>query len=220
MSGRATTVAPDPVSVPGAVPPVELDHLADAAGAIGRPMRADARRNRDAVLAAASQLFAEQGVDAPLEQVARRAEVGIGTLYRHFPTRDALVAGVYLREVDLLCDDVEQLLRQYPADVALASWMQRFVRYVATKKGMAVALKSVVGADSELFTRSRERIYAAMDQLITAAVAADAIRPDVDPDDLMRAMSGFCLVTDQPDWQDRAARLVDLLVDGLRFRPG
>ncbi len=183
-----------------------------------RPMRADARRNRDAVLAAAAELFAEQGVETSLEQVAKRAEVGIGTLYRHFPTRDALIAAVYLREVDRLCDGVAELIAELPADAALATWMQRFVRYVATKKGMAAALKSFIGVDSEVFTYSRTRIHEAMATLVQAAAHAGVIRPDTDPDDLMRAMSGFCLVTDQPGWQDQAARLVDLIVDGLRYR--
>ena len=100
-------------------------------------MRADARRNRDLLLSAAAQVYAERGVDASLEEIARRADVGIGTLYRHFPTRDALNEAVYRREVERLCDGVDELIASNPPDVALAGWMRRFAGYVATKKGMA-----------------------------------------------------------------------------------
>jgi AcrR family transcriptional regulator len=182
-----------------------------------RPLRADARRNRDALLASAAALFAQRGVDVPMEDIARRCDVGIGTLYRHFPTRDALIAEVYRREVELLCGGVESLLDELPADQALSEWMKRFVNYVATKKGMAVALKSLVGADSELFTTSREKINGAMATLVAAAISANTIRPDANPKDLLRAMSGFCLVTDEPGWHDQAVRLVALVVDGLRY---
>jgi AcrR family transcriptional regulator len=183
----------------------------------GRPLRADARRNRDLLLVTAAELFGEQGVEAPLEEIARRAGVGIGTLYRHFPTRDALIAAVYRREVDLLCADVDELLDELPPDEALRAWMRRFVAYVTTKKGMAAALKAAVGADSELFVHSRQNITAAIGALVKACVADGSAPESTNPDDLMRAMSGFCLVSDQPGWQDQAIRLVDLLVDGLRY---
>jgi AcrR family transcriptional regulator len=181
-------------------------------------LRADARRNRDAVLAAAALVFDEQGVDGSLEEVARRAGVGIGTLYRHFPARDALIMGVYQRELDLLCDGVDELLDQLPPDQALAAWMERFINYVARKRGMAGAIKSMVGADSQIFTEGRTRIRASMVRLVAAAVEAKAVREDADVDDLLRAMGGFCMVTDVPGWRDQASRLVTLLVDGLRYR--
>lgn len=183
----------------------------------GRPQRADARRNHDLLLVAAAQVYDERGVEASLEEIARRANVGIGTLYRHFPTRDALTEAVYRREVGLLCDGVDELLAESATDAALAQWMRRFAGYVARKKGMAMALKSVLGADSELFTHSHQRIRAAIETLIAAAVAAGTIRDDVEPDDLLRAMGGICMATDSPGWADRTARLVDLLVDGLRY---
>src|SRR5450631_3703142 len=104
-----------------------------------RPLRADARRNRDALLVAAAAQFADRGVESPLEDIARSAGVGIGTLYRHFPTRDALIADVYRREVDLLCGGVDELLATLPADEALSEWMRRFVGYVATKRGSCCA---------------------------------------------------------------------------------
>ena len=187
------------------------------AEAAERPMRADARRNRDLLLATAAEVFAEKGVDAPLEEIARRAGVGIGTLYRHFPTRDALIEAVYRRELDLLCDGVDALLETNSTDVALAAWMHRFVEYVAKKRGMAMALKAVLGADSELFAYSHQRIRSSLGTLVDAAVQARTIRADVENEDLLRAMSGICMASDTPGWTDRSARLVDLLMDGLRY---
>jgi AcrR family transcriptional regulator len=182
-----------------------------------KPLRADARRNRDALLVVAASQFAEQGVEAPLEEIARRAGVGIGTLYRHFPTRDALIADVYRREVDLLCAGVDELLATLPADEALAEWMRRFVGYVATKRGLAVALKSMVNDNSELFAQSRAHINESMARLVHAAVEAGLVRDDADSEDVLRGMSGFCLFSEQAGWQEQAQRLVTLLVDGLRF---
>jgi AcrR family transcriptional regulator len=180
------------------------------------PKRADARRNHDQILVAAAEVFAERGIEAPLEEIARRAGVGIGTLYRHFPNRDALNEAVYRREVETLCSGIDALLADNPPDVALREWMARFAGYVARKRGMAVALKSALGADNELFTYSHRRIREAIGSLVDAAVAAGTIRPDVDPDDLLRGMSGICMASDLPGG-DRTARLIDLLVDGLRY---
>ena len=190
----------------------------DATDPAPRAPRRDAARNRETLLAAAAAAFAEKGIDCPLDEVARRAGVGIGTLYRHFPTRDALIEAVYRREVAQLCDGVEPLLAGSTPVEALAEWMRRFTGYVARKRGMATALKSAIGADSELFTDSRRRIEVALGTLLDAAVAAGEIRADVDREDLMRAMSGICMAVDSPGRSDRAARLVDLLVDGLRYR--
>jgi AcrR family transcriptional regulator len=182
-----------------------------------RPLRADARRNRDALLVAAAAQFADRGVESPLEDIARSAGVGIGTLYRHFPTRDALIADVYRREVDLLCGGVDELIATLPADEALAEWMSRFVGYVATKRGLAVALKSMVNDNSDLFARSRAHINESMARLVRAAVEAGLVRTDADPEDVLQAMSGFCMFSQQAGWQEQAQRLVNLLVDGLRF---
>jgi AcrR family transcriptional regulator len=184
-----------------------------------RPLRVDARRNHDRLLAEAADAFAARGVDVPLEEIARRAGVGIGTLYRHFPTRDALVEAVYRREVALLCDAADELLADYPPGESLELWLQRFVEYVAAKRGMATALKSVVGADSELFAESHQRISDAIDRLVSAGVGAGVIRDDVEPFDLLRAVSGICLATDREGWRDHAKRLVSLLMDGMRYRP-
>jgi AcrR family transcriptional regulator len=183
-----------------------------------RPLRADAQRNKSKLLGAAMAAFAEHGVDASLEDVARQAGVGIGTLYRHFPSRDCLIESVYRHQVELLCDAAEELVRTESPDRALALWMGRFVEHVATKRGMATALKAVVGKDSELFAYCHGRIRGAVDMLLANAVASGDIRSDVDAADLLKALSGICLVSDQPGWQEQARRLVGLLHDGLRYR--
>ena len=189
-----------------------------AAHVTPKALRADAQRNHDQLLIAAGELFAERGIDVSLEEIARRAEVGIGTLYRHFPTRDALNEAVYRREVETLCDGVDELIATHSADEALASWMAAFVTYVARKRGMAVALKSALGADAELFSSSRRRMVAALDQLLGNAIKAKVIRSDVDSEDLLSAMSGICMTSDNPGWTQRTNRLVELLIDGLRYR--
>jgi AcrR family transcriptional regulator len=185
---------------------------------VSRPQRADARRNRELLLAVASDAFTESGVDASLEEIARRAGVGIGTLYRHFPSRDALLEAVFRRNVDQLAGAATELLETIPPEQALDEWMQRFVAYVASKKGLAAHLKTVVSADSSLFAYSHERINTTIRRLVEAAVAAGAIRADVDPADLLRALSGVCLMADVPGWQDQACRISGLLMDGLRYQ--
>ena len=181
-------------------------------------LRADAKRNHDQLLISAGELFAERGIDVPLEEIARRAGVGIGTLYRHFPTRDALNESVYRHEVEILCDGVDELIATRTPDDALAAWMAAFVTYVARKRGMAVALKSALGADAELFSSSRRRMVAALDALLANAITARSIRADVDSEDLLSAMSGICMTSDNPGWAERTNRLVELLIDGLRYR--
>ena len=208
MAGtKATSTAERPLA------PVE-----EPCPAAPKALRADAKRNHDQLLISAGELFAERGIDVPLEEIARRAGVGIGTLYRHFPTRDALNEAVYRHEVEILCDGVDDLIAAQTPDEALASWMAAFVTYVARKRGMAVALKSALGADNELFSSSRRRMVAALDALLANAIAAKSIRADVDSEDLLSAMSGICMTSDNPGWTERTNRLVELLIDGLRYR--
>jgi AcrR family transcriptional regulator len=183
-----------------------------------RAVRKDAQRNRDALLAAATDAFAERGVDCSLEDIARRAGVGIGTLYRHFPNRDALIEAVYRREVATLCDRVPKLLADREPIDALRAWLLEFAGYVTRKKGMAMALKSALGPDSDLFTESHRRMHEAFAAVLDAAVKSGAVRPDANPDDLMRGLSGVCMASDTTaESRRRNARLVDLLVDGLRY---
>lgn len=182
-----------------------------------RPLRADARRNRDRLLAVAADALMTD-VEVPLETVAERAGVGIGTLYRHFPNRDALVEAVYRHEVEALCDAAPDLLRAGgPAVEALREWMDRFVRYAATKRGLGAALRAAVGSESPLFAETRERILGALSTLIDACRAEGTVRADVDADDAMRAMWAVWLVPDGPDWDAQVRRLLDLVVNGLRF---
>jgi AcrR family transcriptional regulator len=195
------------------VPASDAGHPTDG----GRRLRADARRKREAILVAAAEAFLERGADIALDEVARRAGVGIGTLYRHFPSREALLTGAYVREVNLLCDGVEALLATQPADEALITWMQRFIGHVAERPGMAVALKSIVHAtDPASVEASHQRIYTALRQLVHAAECSGAIRAGARSDDLAGALSGLSLITNHPGSRDRANRLVTLLVDGLR----
>lgn len=184
---------------------------------MSRSMRSDARRNRERLIAAAAQAFSERGVDTSLEEIARQAGVGIGTLYRHFPTRHELIEAVYRQEVEVLCAGVEELLAERTADNALAEWMERFIRYVAVKRGLVGAMRSVVAADSEIFAYTHKLVVDAVTTLVDAAVTAGTIKAGTDPLDLLRALGGFCSANDQPDWQERAIRLVALLMDGLRY---
>ena len=183
-----------------------------------RALRADAQRNRDALLAAAIEAFAENGTETSLEDIAKRAGVGIGTLYRHFPTREALVVEAYRRGVDVVCDNAARLLSEGPPDAALLEWMTGFVDYVASKRGLAGTLKqSSDGSHNELKAAMRAKLLASMTLMTESAVADGSIRSDVVPDDLLRTLSGVCMMSDQPDWQDQARRMVALLMDGLRY---
>ena len=186
------------------------------AGPGERPMRKDAQRNRDLLLGVAAEQFAEHGVEVPLEDVARAAGVGIGTLYRHFPTRGALIEAVYRREVAQLCDSVDDLLRTRTADEALEAWMHNFVSYVATKRGLSAALKDMMAAEPDMFTVTRARISDAAAKVLGAAVDEGAIRAVVDAEDLIRAMGAICMATDDLAYSDRAKTLVSVLLDGMR----
>ena len=180
-------------------------------------MRTDARINREKLVASAAELFATAGVDVSLEAIAKRAGVGIGTLYRHFPTRDALVEAVYHQEVDRLCAAADELLRQHPPGVALEAWMRRFVAYAVAKHGMADALQSVVASNSTLYANTRARLLTVVAALLSAAVAAGSVRADMNAEDVFQAMSGVWLIPDGENWNERAQRLLLLLMDGLRF---
>lgn len=188
-----------------------------AAKTAAKPLRADAARNRELLLATAAEAFEQRGAEAPLEDIAKRAGVGIGTLYRHFPTRDALLEAVYRREVEILCDGVAELRAEHTPDEALSIWMRRFVTYVAKKRGMAQALKTAFGAEYTLFVDSRTRIRESLDALVGDAAAAGLIRDDIDSLDLMRAMSGICMAADPAAASDTTNTIVGLLLDGLRF---
>ena len=160
-------------------------------------------------------MFSAGGPDASLEAVARHAGVGIGTLYRHFPTREALFEAVYRREVEQLADLAEQLKAEASPVEALRRWLRSNVEFVATKKGMSAALALAVSSTSELSTYSFERLTKAVGALLDRAVAAGEIRADISSEDLLRALVGMCYLHDQPGWQASVLRLLDVFVDGL-----
>jgi AcrR family transcriptional regulator len=183
-----------------------------------RKPRADAARNRERVLEAAKAVFSAGGPEASLEAVARTAGVGIGTLYRHFPTREALFEAVYRREVQQLADLAERLKEEAEPVEALRQWMRSNVRFVATKKGMSAALALAAYKPSDLFSYSFDQLTRAVGGLLDRAIAAGEIREDISPEDLIRALVGMCYMHDQPGWQKSVLRLVDVFIDGLRNR--
>ena len=194
--------------------------MSDGSATNLRKPRADAVRNRERVLEAAKAVFSAGGPDASLEAVARRAGVGIGTLYRHFPTREALFEAVYRREVEQLGELSEQLKGEPQPVEALRQWLRSTVEFVATKKGMTAALALAAhGKTSELTAFSFDRLTRAVGALLDRAVAAGEIRADMSPEDLLRALIGMCYLHDQPGWQASVIRLLDVFIDGLRVRP-
>lgn len=199
-------------------PSVTVEDKLDAAAT--KRLRADAQRNRDRLIEVAAAAFAAHGVDASLEEIARRAGVGIGTLYRHFPTREHLVEVVYRREVEGLCQAADELSRTETPDVALEQWMQRFVDYIATKRGLSTSLRILMSTNSTLFSDISGRVTQALRRLVEAAVANGSIRGDVDASDVLHALGGIYSAPDTRDWRDRSRRLVKLLMDGLRFGAG
>ena len=182
-----------------------------------RPMRADAQRNRDKLIEIATSTFTDSGVDVALEEIARRADVGIGTLYRHFPTRETLVMAVYRKQIDDLEAAARELpLTHSPAD-ALREWMRGFVRYGAVKRGLVALLRSMIETETNLFDEARATLLASAGSLMTTAAEAGEIRPDFEPGDVIRALGGICMATDRPDAGASALALVDLVFDGLRY---
>jgi AcrR family transcriptional regulator len=186
---------------------------------VARKPRADALRNRDRLLDAARTVFSAGGPEASLESVARTAGVGIGTLYRHFPTREALFEAVYRHEVQQLADLAERLKKEARPTEALRQWLRSIVKFVATKKGMSTALALAIAKDSDLVSYSSDRLTRAIGLLLEQAIVAGEIRSDVRPEDLLRAIVGMCYTHDQPGWQRNVFRLVDIFVDGLRNPP-
>jgi AcrR family transcriptional regulator len=181
-----------------------------------RKPRVDSARNRQLLIDAAKAGFAESGLNVSLEEVARRAGVGIGTLYRHFPTREAVVEAVYRREVEQLAEAVPQLLETSPAGDALHKWMHLFVDYIATKRLIAPALGAAASRTSTLHATSAELIMHAISTLVKRAIASGNVRKDIDPSDLLRALVGVSYGNPNEGWEASARRLVDILMDGLR----
>jgi AcrR family transcriptional regulator len=184
--------------------------------AFRRKPRADAERNRLRLLETAKAAFAGKGSDVSLEEIAQSAAVGIGTLYRHFPNRDALIAAVYRNETEQLGHAAERLAETRPPVEALREWMILFIDYIATKQGMYAALNSLVDGTSDLYATSGRQISEAIGLLTSRAVANHDIELDIDPLDLLRAVAGVANASAGPHWKIAATRVVDIMIAGLR----
>jgi AcrR family transcriptional regulator len=184
-----------------------------------RKPRVDSQRNRERLLQAATRVFSAGGRDATLEAVAKKAGVGIGTLYRHFPTREALFEAVYRREVDELGELAERLAGEAAPVDALRQWLNAFVQLVATKKGMLAALSlAALGPSAQLYAYSFERLSKAIGAVLQRAITAGEIRADITPEDLLRAVLGLCHSNDGPQWLKTVTRLIEVFVDGLMLK--
>ncbi len=184
-----------------------------------RPPRVDAARNRERLLASALKLFTASKREVTLSAVAEHAGVGIGTLYRHFPTRDALVEAVYRHEVERLGEDAPKLLQKMPAGAALEEWLWRYAALIVTKRGLKDALQSIFEPGAETYAYSRDRMTQAATVLLDAAAKAGAIREGIDPQDVLLAVaaSTWSFAGDK-DWKERAGRVLRIVMDGLRYR--
>ena len=180
--------------------------------------RADGRRNRELVLSVASKLFVERGPDVPFTDIARQAGVGVGTVYRHFPTREELISAAYASELDAVCQAAGELLAQLPPVAALRKWMNRFIDYMTTKIGLTDAIRVVVSAGGNPYARSRERLDEALGALLAAAVAVGEARPEVEADDVLMTLSGIAMAANGSERPDQADRMVELLVAGILVR--
>ena len=183
-----------------------------------RKPRTDAQRNRERILEVAKQEFTRSGANASLDDIAKQASVGAGTLYRHFPTRDALIEAVYRSEVEKLAAAERKFSETMAPIDALRAWMLLFVDYIAAKHIIAPALNTFVGGASKLYEGSRAQVQGAIDALVKGAIKSGDIRKDIEPFDLLRALIGVSNVSSTPDWQQSAKRLVDILIAGSRPR--
>jgi AcrR family transcriptional regulator len=183
---------------------------------VPRKTRTDARRNRERILEVAKEAFARSGANTSLDDVARQAGVGAGTLYRHFPTRDALLEAVYHTEVGKLAAAERELSAKLAPVEALRAWMMLFVDYIAAKHIIAPALNTIVGGPSKVYEASRAQVSGAIETLVKRAIKSGDIRKDLDAFDLLRALIGVSNVASSPDWQQSAKRLVDILILGSR----
>jgi AcrR family transcriptional regulator len=190
-------------------------------GGAPRPMRADARRNYQALVSAASAAFLEHGADdASLEEIARRAGVGIGTLYRHFPTRQALLEAVYRDQVELICARASELLDSAPPEEALVTWLRALVQFGSTKRSLTSALLATLDKDSELLSSCSAMMRQSADALLTRAQDAGVVRRDAQSVDVLRMVHGVSMVAQRtPADAGQADRMIGLIMDGLRYQP-
>jgi AcrR family transcriptional regulator len=180
----------------------------------GRKPRADAQRNRERILEVAKQAFTRSGADTSLDDIAKQAGVGPGTLYRHFPTREELLKAVYRNELENLATAEERFAETMPPVEALRAWLLLFVDAVAAKQIIAPALNTLVGDHKKVFESSYAQMHEAIRRLVKRGIKSGEIRKDLDPIDLLRALVGVANVASSPDWQQSARRLVDILLSG------
>ena len=186
-----------------------------------REPRADARRNRQRLLDTALKLFTSSKGEVTLSAVAEGAGVGIGTLYRHFPTRDALVEAIYRDEVDRLAEAAPALLKEMPADEALEAWLTRYAGLIATKRGLMEVVRSIFESGAEAPAYSRERMREAVTLLLDAAARTGRVRGDLDPADVLLAVAASTwTVAGDGNWEERVRPVLRIIVDGLRYKPG
>jgi len=181
-----------------------------------RKPRADAQRNRERILEVAKQEFTRSGANASLEEIAKKASVGPGTLYRHFPTREELLVAVYRSEMEKLAAAERTLADTLPPVEALRAWLLLFVDAVETKQIIAPVLNTLVGDPKKVFEASHAQIHEALRALVKRTIKSGDIRKDLDPIDLLRALVGVANVATSPDWQQSARRLVEILISGAR----
>jgi AcrR family transcriptional regulator len=186
---------------------------------LARPLRSDARENQDRLLEAAARAFALDGASASLKAIAKDAGVGIATLYRRFPTREALVEATYRNETDRLAAATEQLLAEFPPPRALRMWMDKFLDYLFTKHAMHDALPAILASRQGLRTESRDLLRGAVGRLLDAGVAEGSLRGDLSANDLLMGMGGIIMIATGEHQRDLATRLFDLLMDGIRNCP-
>ena len=181
-----------------------------------RKPRSDAQRNRERILEAAKEAFTRAGVDASLDEIAKEAGVGPGTLYRHFPTRETLLGAVYRTEMEKLASAERKFAEELPPVEALRAWLLLFVDYIAAKQLIGPALTALLGDPKKVFEDSHARVWEAIRALVKRAIKSGDMRKDLDPIDLLRALIGVAHVATSPDWQQSARRLVDILIAGSR----
>lgn len=183
---------------------------------LARKPRADAQRNRERILEVARDAFIQYGVEATLDEIARQANIGPGTLYRHFPTRDALVEAVYRSQVEKLTAASDRFAAAMPPLQALRAWMLLFIDHVADKSLIIPVMNTVAGGSMRLIEGTRGLIHAAFAALVQRAIDSGDLRPDIDPGDFVRALVGVFHTTALPGWESSARRLVDILIAGSR----
>jgi AcrR family transcriptional regulator len=187
-------------------------------GRMDRRLRADARRNIETLLETAMQVFATSGVDAPAREIADKAGVGVGTLYRHFPQRADLVVAVFRNEVDACADAAPLLAADHEPGVALHRWLERYIDFIAAKRGLSSALHSGNPAFESLPIYFQEKLRPALQSLLEAAAKAGKVRADIDPAELLLAVARLCAPNDRGGIDEQSRRMVALLIDGLRYQ--